>query len=681
MPVETNNLVLYKSERLTDTSDGGGKYSGQVVIDGESNNLFPDVSELDRTMGRVSLRKIFAGINNNDTDSLMGSTVFVSKNPDDPNVSALLFSTESHVDTRNSAQNRVENYLAKGGQIAGTPLDTLWQGMKIIQVAMFETDVESSVGDTFVLISNEGKPLEYEQYVRITKVETMIATMVINGALVKYKSATYSINDPLERDFIGLSAQQWYQGAKSTTIIRDTLVADSGNYYASVELTEDANVGQFTVQAASIFSQLVPAAQIETPLVDLNASNESIALVSGNANTITVAYSTTIGTSQNLYIGSSVIPSSVSFTLFGNAITDQGGLLRQADGTQVGTIDYQRGLIQWTSSAGTGSTSLSITFKPAAAPNQYFQSYAIPVTQNNQSTNWTGVLVPIPAPGSLSVSYMSQGKFYTLKDSGSGQLKGSSDSYGAGTINYVTGSWLVTLGVLPDVDTPILLLWGTPISTFERADLHVLPAKFEFDLQQEAILAGSVTVTWVLEGVTKTATSNNAGQFTGDATGFINFALGKGALIPNKLPQKGTVFNFSYQFGEAKTQDVPAAIPNASQQLAFTVGTGAALQPNSVMIEVPLTSALGDTITLVVTDNGSGSLIDAFDQVQGTINYSTGAVSITPVVLTSYFYEKTPKTFSLSSSTPSGSDSPLPAATATTSYKPQINHWANYRAG
>ena len=72
MPVETNNLVLYKSERLTDTSDGGGKYSGQVVVDGESNNLFPDVSELDRTMGRVSLRRIFAGINSSWADSWMG---------------------------------------------------------------------------------------------------------------------------------------------------------------------------------------------------------------------------------------------------------------------------------------------------------------------------------------------------------------------------------------------------------------------------------------------------------------------------------------------------------------------------------------------------------------------------------------------------------------------------------
>ena len=44
MSIETNNLVLYKSERSTDTSDGGGKYSGQIVVDGESNNLYPDLS-------------------------------------------------------------------------------------------------------------------------------------------------------------------------------------------------------------------------------------------------------------------------------------------------------------------------------------------------------------------------------------------------------------------------------------------------------------------------------------------------------------------------------------------------------------------------------------------------------------------------------------------------------------
>ena len=118
--IETKNLVLYKSERLSDTEDGGGKYSGQIIEDGQSNNLFNDVSELDRTMGDVSLRKLFPAVTTNDTDLLMGATVFISENPKDPNVSALLFSTKSWIDERKSAQNRIENYLAKGGQAAGS---------------------------------------------------------------------------------------------------------------------------------------------------------------------------------------------------------------------------------------------------------------------------------------------------------------------------------------------------------------------------------------------------------------------------------------------------------------------------------------------------------------------------------------------------------------------------------
>ncbi|MGB5886595.1 MAG: hypothetical protein WBG77_07660 [Acinetobacter venetianus] len=633
MPVETNNLVLYKSERLTDTSDGGGKYSGQVVVDGESNNLFPDVSELDRTMGRVSLRKIFAGINNNDTESLMGSTVFISKNPDDPNVSALLFSTESHTDVRSNAANRIENYLAKGGQIAGTPLDTLWQGMKLIQAAMFKTDTESNVGDTIVLVSNEGQSTEYEQYVRITKVETRIAKIIINGNEVEYKIATYSINDPLNRDFIGLSASQWYGGSKSPTIIRDTIVADTGKYYASVEIAEDVAVNSFTIQAASIFSQLIPSSQTETPLVDLNALSENVALIAGNNGTITATFNTIVNTSQSLYIGSSVLPGSVSFTLFGQAITDNGGTLRTISGTQVGTIDYQTGLIAWTNAIGTGAATINIMFTPAAAPTQPFESYAFPVTANNQGTNWTGVLVPIPAPGALSISYMSQGKFYTLRDNGTGRLVGGSESVGSGSINYATGTWLLTTGALPDVGTPILLQWGSPITTFARANLPVKPAAIEFNLAPG--VNSGVTVTWLLEDVTKTATSNSQGQFVGDAIGTINYATGEGKLIPNKLPQKGTVFNFNFDHGDPKQQVKSSVAPDGNQKLAFTIGTGVAIQPNSVELQVPVTDELlGSGQILYLTDNPinstTGNLVDSFGAIQGTIIYATGAVEVTP---------------------------------------------------
>ena len=641
MAIETNNLVLYKSERLTDTSDGGGKYNGQVIVDGQSNNLFDDIAEMDRTMGDVSMRKIFPAVTTNDTDKLMGATVFISENPVDPNVSALIFSTKSWTDERQAAKNRVENYLAKGGQIAGTPLDTHWQGMKSVQVAMFPTETESSVGDTIVLISNEGKPLEREQYIRITKVETRTAIMIVDGKQVEYKIATYTINDPLVVDFVGLSAKQWYNGDKSVSIIRDTIVADTGNYYGSVGLKTEAKVGEYTVNAKDIFSQIIPSAQTETPIIDVNAAGESVVLVAGNDAAITVSIPTTVSTSQNLYLGSSVMPSSLSFLLFGQAVTDQGGLLKTSSGTQVGTVNYQKGLIQWTSAATTGATTLSITFKPAAAPNQYYQSYAVPVTQNNQGSNWTGVLVPIPAPGSLSISYMSQGKFYELKDDGSGQLKGSSASFGSGRINYETGSWLLTTGALPDVDTPILLLWGTPITTFVRSNLGVEKAAFKFDLLQLGIAPG-VTVTWLLEGEAKTAISNAQGKFTGDATGDINYALGTGKIIPNKLPQKNTQFTVTYSYGTALTQAKSAVAPDVNQKLSFIIGTGAAIQPNSVELRIPVSDLLGlNSGVVALTDvpiNGTtGNLINSAGDIQGTITYATGEVQVTPNLIQKQF--------------------------------------------
>ncbi len=641
MAIETKNLVLYKSERLSDTEDGGGKYSGQIIEDGQSNNLFNDVSELDRTMGDVSLRKLFPAVTTNDTDLLMGATVFISENPKDPNVSALLFSTKSWIDERKSAQNRIENYLAKGGQAAGSPLDTHYVGMKTLQVAMFLSEVESSVGSTLVLVSKEGQALQHEQYVRITKVETRIAKMVIDGKEVEYKLATYSINDPLDQDYVGLSARQWYSGEKSETILRDTIVADTGKYYASSNLKSAAKVGEFTVNAESIFAQLVPSAQTETPIVDVNAAGESMVLVPGNTAAITATYLTTIGTAQNLYIGSSVMPSSVSFNLFGQQITDQGGLLKNTSGTQVGTIDYQRGLIQWTQAAGAGSANLSMTFKPASAPNQYFQSETRPVTQQNQSANWTGVLVPPPAPGSLSVSYMSQGKFYELRDDGSGQLKGASTSFGSGAVNYETGSWSITMGALPDVNTPILLLWGTPLATFIRSGLAVEPAAFEFDLQQAGIASGSVTVKWLLEGEQKTATTNTLGQFSGDATGTFNYATGQGRLVPNKLPQKNTVFTINYSYGVPLDQTVENVIPT-DQKLKFTIGSGAAIQPNSVELSVPVADQIGSVIgTVVLTDipvNAEvGNLVNSQGKVQGTITYATGAVEIIPEATSSVF--------------------------------------------
>ncbi|MEG2267860.1 MAG: hypothetical protein RSC68_26480, partial [Acinetobacter sp.] len=569
------------------------------------------------------------------------STVFISKNPDDPNVSALLFSTRSHTDMRSAAQNRVENYLAKGGQAVGTLLDTAYIGMKSIQTVMGTNEAENSVGDTLVLVVSEGTVNEFTQFFRITKVETRIQKFRAGSGgggsegEKECKIATYTFNDPLSRDFVGLSILQWWQNAKSPTLIRDTVIADSGKYYASVGVAQNVGVGSFTIQAKTIFSQLIPSSQTETPLLDLNAVSENPALVAGNSGTLTAQFTTNVNNNQSLYIGSSVLPASVSFTLFGQAITDNGGTLRTANGTQIGTIDYQVGRIVWTNAVGSGNAIVNITFTPAAAPIQPFESYAIPVTAANQGTNWTGVLTPIPAPGALSISYMSQGKFYVIKDNGTGRLSGATDPIGSGSINYQTGTWLLTTGALPDVGTPILLQWGSPISTFARANLAVASAGLDFQLFHNGI--ASATVTWLLDGVTKTATTNSAGQFIGDATGYIQFNNGKGRIIPNKLPQKNAVFTITYDYGTGKDQVKSNVSPDENQKLTFTIGTGVAIKPSSVGLDIPVQSQNGGAtraVTLhdVPVDAATGNLVNDQGETQGTIIYATGVCEVTPVL-------------------------------------------------
>src|SRR5690606_14657363 len=104
-------------------------------------------------------------------------------------------------------------------------------------------------------------------------------------------------------------------------------------------------------------------------------------------------------------------------------------------------------------------------------------------------------------------------------------------------------------------------------------------------------------------GEAKTATSNTQGKFTGDATGEINYATGVGKIIPNKLPQKGMVFSVIYNYGASLEQTKMDVAPDANQKLSFTIGTGSAIQPNSVELAIPV-------IDQIAQNNGTAYVID-----------------------------------------------------------------------
>src|SRR5690606_26310741 len=125
------------------------------------------------------------------------------------------------------------------------------------------------------------------------------------------------------------------------------------------------------------------------------------------------------------------------------------------------------------------------------------------------------------------------------------------------------------------------------------------------------------------------------GKFTGDATGEINYASGKGFIIPNKLPQKSTVFSINYSYGTPLTQQ-KTALPDVDQKLTFTIGTGTAIQPNSVEFcmflrsEDSSASAFNAIFRDVPVNASTGNIINETGMVVGTIVYATGAVEMTP---------------------------------------------------
>ncbi len=68
MAINKENIKLFASQRLTDEDDGGGRCTGNVVADGQVNNLFRDIGRIDRTDGDVSMRKVFVGVGTDNAD-------------------------------------------------------------------------------------------------------------------------------------------------------------------------------------------------------------------------------------------------------------------------------------------------------------------------------------------------------------------------------------------------------------------------------------------------------------------------------------------------------------------------------------------------------------------------------------------------------------------------------------
>lgn len=489
MTILSSDVKFVASQVMDDVEEGGGAPTANVINDATSNNIFPDISELDRAGGRVNMRKVHVAIKTNNADGYFGGNVIVAEPPNDPLVAVTLFTNGDVFDRRSDASSRVESYLVKGPLWDGYLYGNHVTGQRTIQIFCRPTAALPSPGRTLALVQFEGLESEKLQYVRLTRVESEIRKFYFNGDDdYDAKVVTCDLSDALRYDFAGSAASRSFLPENNKAIIRDTTVADAGTYCGVVPLQVAAEVGDFNLKATSVYTQLVPNSRTETSLLDLNPADSVTALLATTPRRI-----------------------------------------------EVGVV-------------------------------QHCQRRR--VSQENRGFNWVTILTPLPSPGTVNVTFRALGQNYSLSDDGEGSLTGQ----GAGTVNYLTGTVSVTLAALPDDRSNVCFYWGETQQFTDRSGLAGFRApEYSFELKNNCITPSSLEITWLSEGVLRTATDNGSGKITGDASGEIMYGPGYVYLRPNYMIDAGGEFSIDYTWSSMVTETKSGLTPDGSGVVNFTV--------------------------------------------------------------------------------------------------------------
>ena len=538
MAITQNDLEILKSEIMADTPDGGGLPTGVAVIDGVSNNLFPDVSDIDRLLGRVRLRKVSLAVKTANAELLQAPRMLLTELPDNPNISVFFFKGSSFADRRVDAQNKIESYLAFGTKWAGHLLETQLAGQRVIQISLDAKDPVPAVGQPLVLVQNEGQSDEFYQYLRPLKVDTVERRFQKSASeTVTRTVATIEFGDTLNKSFNGLTVQEFYQNTSTTrrAILREARIADAAKYYSASRLAEPVVAMQSRqVRLNSIYTQVVPSTQVETPILQRDPANQVATQARGDG-VINISQSVNVTANTAFSLPSGIAVGTLSITVGGRSLTDRDGQLVDSSNVAYASIKYGIGQITWYSILSLGQTTITGSYKPASEFTRVAQT-DYQVVDDNAGYNYVRELGAEPLPNSLKITYTVQGGNYLVHDDGRGNLI-DDDGNGRGTVQGKTV--LLTTAAIPDAASYIIYSFGVDLDTVKYGN-QALPAAYHVISVADKV-SGPITVTWATN---KTATVTD-GVVTGDATG--TFIDGRLSIAPNITAAKDTVFNLSYQ--------------------------------------------------------------------------------------------------------------------------------------
>jgi hypothetical protein len=625
MPILSQDLKILKSSVMADTPDGGGPMAGNEVEDGVSNNMFPDTSSGDRAFGRVNIRSVFGVAQTPDADTLLGAHVMISEPPDDLLVHCTLMESPTWGATRDQYREGIERYLVRSSIIACQLYGAHYEGASTIRVFALNSAEIPEAGSVIVL----QRPDEsQEQYLRILRLSVTSQFIGFRA----YTIAQVTLGQSLEFDFAGDEPTQGNEPqTRSGSKIYGTNVSAGAKFYGIKKLGVDASVGDFSVTTQDgIFTPLVPAATVESPLVDQYPLRNRVGLSNTGVRPISVVAACAVSAGVTLKTPTAIKPGSLSLSHGGAAFTDDGlGSLKQG-ATIVASIAYAEREIRFLgTSPNYGTTTNTITYTPATISGASTHSAAQDVTIVNQGLVYTYAFEPPPAPGTLTLSYMAQNRWYTLNDNGAGKLSGADTSYGVGTISYSSGSAGVTLGAIPDVGSALIWQWGRADSA--KAYDGAEPAKIfaSIDISRKARF-DSILLEWSRDSTNYAAAVDANGVITGDATGKVFQAYAgfidpvtRIEFAPNVFPSAGVTVSWS-DLATLHTD----AVSNGGG--SYTLGRPPAIYSISLILQTIAKTGFEIPQSISVVDNGAGLLLSttfgSIGRTVGTVNYTTGVV-------------------------------------------------------
>jgi len=624
MAILANDIKLLKSEVMSDVPEGGGGVTGQLVVDGQSNNMFDDVSTLDRVYGAVHVRKIFGAVQTADRDKYYGAHAIISKLPGDAKLGVNLFATADWFDRRPDATGRVQNYRAQGPLYNGFLWGTQYQGSRAVTLFQSVTAPLPGIGDVLMLVASGGS-----QYIRIVNFSHSEQDFTDDKGAYTRRVVELEISDVLSRDFVGAQMSRLDNLSPSATIFK-TVIANAARYYSARPLALAAQLGDLEVKVDTVYSQVVPASQAERALVDQAAATIVTPLIDAAQADTSFSTSTTWTAGDTVYLGAPCLPGSLTVT-GGATLTDSAGKIKSGD-TTVGIIDYAQGVISFSASAPGYAGGKTVSFRPAAAPVNSGNTASIKVTAANRGYVYALTLIPPPKPNALTVRYRALGNWYAMTDNGAGALVADEPGIGAGTVNYGTGSVSITAAAYPDVDTDIIFTWSQSADYFNRSANVVGKAAFRIVLPSadKGLAPETLVITWN-DGAARAATGDAAGAINGDATGSLDPAAGEIAFSPNVLPAVGVTFAFAYAVATLHTKLLPAVATAGTVDTLNVSDTD--LYPGSVRVEwqAPWSAETGLIVPIASgavrrwrVDNGVGNWTVG----DGGINYATGTLTV-----------------------------------------------------